>query len=212
MLFIFDWDGTLCNSLNTIVSCTQAAAVDMGMQKPTDDAVKNIIGLSLPKAINQVFPGITESEFKELLSLYSKHFKSIKASPMDFYPGVRESLEHLLEAGHVLSIATGKSRAGLDRVLKEMEVEDLFEASRCADETKSKPHPRMLEELLDHFGVDAESAVMVGDTEYDMAMARDLSMPRIAVSYGAHTIDRLIPYEPVLCMDNFHEIKDWPAQ
>ncbi|MGH1470203.1 MAG: HAD-IA family hydrolase [Cellvibrionaceae bacterium] len=206
MLYIFDWDGTLCDSLNKIVTCTQLAAEEMGMEKPTDDAVKNIIGLSLPKAIDRVFPGITESELKQLLEIYSKYFRADKANVMDFYPGVRSTLDSLLEAGHHIAVATGKSRQGLDRVFTDLDMVDYFHGSRCADETKSKPHPLMLEELLDEFGVDAQDAIMIGDTEYDMDMAKQIDMPRIAVSYGAHAIERLVPFDPILCVDQIDQI------
>lgn len=209
MLYIFDWDGTLCNSLHRIVSCTQAAAREVGMAVPTDDAVKDIIGLSLPNAIHRVFPGISEAEFKALMACYARHFKSEKASPIDFYPRVLETLQALHDDGHHLAVATGKSRVGLDRVLVEMEVGHLFHGSRCADETQSKPHPKMLEELLVEFSLTPQEAVMIGDTEYDMDMAKQLDMPRIAVSYGAHVVERLIPFEPVLCVDSLHEILTW---
>ncbi|MGI1678028.1 MAG: HAD-IA family hydrolase [Cellvibrionaceae bacterium] len=209
MLYIFDWDGTLSNSLGKIVTCTQLAAEEMGMEKPTDDAVKNIIGLSLPKAIDMVFPGITESELKQLLEIYSKYFRADKANEIDFYPGVRSTLDSLLNAGHHIAVATGKSRQGLDRVFTDLDMVDYFHGSRCADETKSKPHPLMLEELLDEFGVDAQDAVMIGDTEYDMDMAKQINMPRIAVSYGAHAIERLVPFEPVLCVDQIDQILEF---
>jgi phosphoglycolate phosphatase len=209
MLYIFDWDGTLCDSLAKIVHCTQAAALEMGLPAPDEEAVKNIIGLSLRPAIQQIFPGVEEAELKVLLENYSKHFIADRERGMDFYPGVRQTLDALLEQGHYLAIATGKSRRGLDRILGDMGLEHYFHSSRCADETQSKPHPQMLSELLDEFAVEAEGAVMIGDTEYDMDMARQLSMPRIAVSYGAHHIDRLRPFEPVMCLDQMDQLLDW---
>src|SRR5690606_26190245 len=129
--------------------------------------------------------------------------------PSALFPGVMDTLVQLGKQGHRLAIATGKSRQGLDRILAGLGVADLFEASRCADETASKPHPLMLEQLLASFGLSASDAVMVGDTEYDMDMARRIQMPRIAVSYGAHHIDRLKPYNPALCMDEFVELLNW---
>ena len=209
MLFIFDWDGTLCDSLDKIVHATQAAAADVGLPLPTVAAVQDIIGLSLPKAINRVFPGITENQFKDLLRLYSKHFLDDTEHDMRFYPGVQQTLDALHAAGHHVAIATGKSRRGLDRLLDAMALRDYFHGSRCADETASKPNPKMLQELLEEFSLPPEQAVMVGDTEYDMEMAQVISMPRIAVSYGAHHIDRLKPYQPVLCLDNFDQLLDW---
>ncbi|GAB1259906.1 HAD-IA family hydrolase [Aurantivibrio plasticivorans] len=209
MLYIFDWDGTLCNSLHKIVQCTQIAAQELGIAVPEENAVKEIIGLSLPNAIQRIFPGISEEMMQAMVDSYSRQFRADTHSPLDFYPGVEETLRKLLDDGHHLAVATGKSRRGLDRVLVEMGLDGTFHGTRCADETQSKPHPRMLEELLEELSMKAEEAVMVGDTEYDMEMARQLEMPRIAVSYGAHSIDRLIPYEPVLCMDQFDEILAW---
>lgn len=209
MLYIFDWDGTLCDSLAKIVYCTRAAAAEMNLPVPDEDAVKNIIGLSLRPAIQQIFPDVGEDELQALLAGYSKHFIADQERGMDFYPGVRDTLDTLLKDGHHLAVATGKSRRGLNRILNEMGLEDYFHSSRCADETQSKPHPQMLAELLDEFSVGPERAVMIGDTEYDMDMARQIKMPRIAVSYGAHHIDRLRPFEPVLCLDQMDKLLEW---
>ncbi len=209
MLYIFDWDGTLCDSLDKIVRCTQAAARTMGMMEPSEESVKNIIGLSLVPAIQQVFPGISERDLKQLLTLYSQFFKDEGTEPSKLYPGAQATLESLLDQGHHLAIATGKSRQGLDRVLGALNMDSFFHGSRCADETASKPNPLMLRELLEEFGLTAAEAVMIGDTEYDMDMARQLDMRRIAVSYGAHEAHRLHPYEPVRCLDNIAELLHW---
>ncbi|HEX7764361.1 MAG TPA: HAD-IA family hydrolase, partial [Cellvibrio sp.] len=129
--------------------------------------------------------------------------------PSDFFPGVMNTLHQLKDAGHTLTVATGKSRKGLDRIFGVLGLSDFFHATRCADETASKPDPLMLSQLLDEFQVAAADAVMIGDTEYDMDMARRIKMPRIAVSYGAHHIDRLHPYEPELCVDRFDQLLLW---
>jgi phosphoglycolate phosphatase len=210
VLYIFDWDGTLSDSTGTIVTAMQRAAEDLGWQRPERDAVRNIIGLGLPEALQVLYPGASAEAGARLKARYSEHFLAIdQAEPAAFYPHVVESLEVLRAEGHQLAVATGKSRRGLNRVLGRLQLEDYFHASRCADETVSKPDPRMLHELLVHFNVPASEAVMVGDTEYDMDMARRADMPRIAVSYGAHAPERLRPYEPVLCMDCFSEILTW---
>jgi phosphoglycolate phosphatase len=206
VLYIFDWDGTLCDSLAKIVYCTQQAAVSLGIEKPSEEAVKNIIGLSLPKAIQTVFPNISDADFKRLLARYSDIFIAEQQRTMDFFPGALETLTRLRDDGHTLTIATGKSRRGLDRILKEMALEGFFHGSRCADETESKPAPRMLQELMQEFSTPAEEAIMIGDTEWDMAMAHCIEMPRIAVSYGAHHIDRLRPYDPCYCLDAIEEL------
>lgn len=209
MLYIFDWDGTLCDSLDKIVGCTLAAAKEINIPPPSEDAVRNIIGLSLKSAISQIFPDISSQQLTLLLESFSRHFVSDDFAKTEFYPGVKKTLDQLLNDGHHLAIATGKSRKGLDRIIKEMELEEFFHGSRCADETTSKPSPHMLEELLDEFSVGPSEAVMIGDTEYDMSMAQQLGMPRIAVSYGAHHIDRLRVYDPVLCVDQIDQLLAW---
>lgn len=210
MLFIFDWDGTLCDSLAKIVRCVRNAATDLGIPVPADDAVREIIGLSLSKAMEHLFPDIDEEGVAALVEGYSHHYIRDEAEQgAVFYPGVQETLESLLNQGHHLAIATGKSRRGLDRVLQSMGLSDFFHGSRCADETRSKPHPQMLKELLKEFSARPEEAVMIGDTEYDMAMAQTLDMPRIAVSYGAHHIERLRRFDPVVCLDRMDELLSW---
>ncbi|TQV73480.1 HAD-IA family hydrolase [Exilibacterium tricleocarpae] len=209
MLFIFDWDGTISDSTGRIIDCVQRAAADSGLEPLADDAIKDIIGLGLKEALERLYPGAGEERRQLLTSSYARHFVAADQTPSPFYPGVRATLEQLLRDGHQLAVATGKSRRGLDRILANTQLQDFFHGSRCADETASKPHPQMLCELLDEFDVDPAAAVMVGDTEYDMEMARQLDMPRIAVSYGAHHIDRLRGYDPVLCVDYFEEILAW---
>ncbi|MES2673594.1 MAG: HAD-IA family hydrolase [Pseudomonadota bacterium] len=210
MLFIFDWDGTLSDSKAKITSSMQFAAQDMGWEPLADHLIHNIIGLGLPEAILYLYPAVGTLERAQLRERYAENFLRLdeqKAS--DFFPLVNETLSTLRAQGHLLTIATGKSRKGLDRILGVLGMGDYFDATRCADETASKPSPLMLEELLQEFDLQASDAVMIGDTSYDMEMARNISMPRIAVSYGAHQVDRLYPYEPELCVDRIDEILSW---
>ncbi len=209
MLYIFDWDGTISDSAPKIISCMQRAAEDAGLSVLDDDTIKNIIGLGLPEAIHALYPDIDAERAEALRIRYADHFINDDVKPSPFFPGVMNTLEHLREQGHSLAVATGKSRKGLHRVWTNLSMETFFHSSRCADETASKPNPLMLEELLLEFSVPVEEAVMIGDTEYDMAMAHTLGMAKIAVSYGAHHIDRLKNYEPVLCVDDFEKILDW---
>lgn len=210
MLFIFDWDGTLSDSTAKITCAMQMAARDLGWPVLADHAVHNIIGLGLPEAMASLYPQRSPAQYQQLRNAYAGHFLALdEAQPSEFFPGVLETLANLRQQGHILTVATGKSRAGLDRILGALGVAELFSATRCADETASKPHPLMLEQLLAEFALAAEDAVMIGDTEYDMEMARRIAMPRIAVSYGAHHIDRLRSYDPVLCLDQFDQLKAW---
>jgi len=210
LLLIFDWDGTLSDSTGLITRAMQQSAEDLGWPIPEAAAVQNIIGLGLPEALNLLFPDQDAKGHGLLRDRYrSNYLRADQAQPSELFPGVMRTLTRLRDDGHQMAVATGKSRVGLDRVLKVMGLHGFFHATRCADETASKPHPLMLHQLLEVFQVDPSSAVMVGDTEYDMEMGRRAGMDRIAVSYGAHAIDRLHPYEPALCLDQFDELLRW---
>ena len=210
MLFIFDWDGTLVDSKAMITRSMQLAASNMGWEPLEDSLIHNIIGLGLPEAILHLYPQVNNFERTRLRDFYAGNFVRLyEEKSSDFFPLVPETLDALRSQGHILTIATGKSRKGLDRILGDLDMTNYFDATRCADETASKPHPLMLEELLAHFNVGADDAVMIGDTEYDMEMAMRINMPRIAVSYGAHHIDRLHQYKPELCLDQFDQLLGW---
>lgn len=207
-LLIFDWDGTLCDSLERIALCLQLSAADAGLPEPSLAAARNIVGLGLDEVMSELFPDTDDVVRARLRKGYSEHFIREDKQPSAFFPGVREELALLRDQGFLMTVATGKSRRGLDRVLEAVDMKSFFHSTRCADETASKPHPAMLLSLLDEFGIGAEAALMVGDTTYDMEMARALNMPRLAVSYGAHSRERLIAYEPLAVIDNFIDIRD----
>jgi len=209
-LVIFDWDGTLVDSEARIVACMQAAARDVGWPALSRDSVRDIIGLGLPEAIAQLCPGIEPAQAEALRRSYAGHFVSADQVPTAFFPDVEAGIARLRGGeGLKLAVATGKSRRGLDRVLASTGSRDWFHASRTADETRSKPDPRMLEELLAELGVEPGAALMVGDTEYDMQMARALGMDRLAVTYGVHARERLAACEPTYTATCFAEIIDW---
>jgi len=210
LLLIFDWDGTLSDSKAKITTSMQLAAIDMGWDPLDDHHIHNIIGLGLPEAIAQLYPDVDAFGRSCLRDAYARHFLALdEARPSDFFPGVIDVLDKLKEDGHILTVATGKSRKGLDRILGVLGLSSFFHATRCADETASKPNPLMLQQLLREFGMDVNDAVMIGDTEYDMEMARRIMMPRIAVSYGAHDVSRLHSYDPVVCLDQFDQLLSW---
>lgn len=211
MLFIFDWDGTLIDSTGKIVRCMQQAIKELQLEEREDLQVKQIIGLGLPEAIRQLFPDITESDMNRLREKYSSHYIEADQTPCQFYPGVMPALDKLRNEGHHLTVATGKSRRGLNRVLGNLDMVDYFHASRCADETASKPNPLMLHQLLKELAVPAEQAVMIGDTEYDLEMANNAGVAAIGVSYGAHAVDRLLACRPERCIDHFDELIEWSA-
>lgn len=206
MLFIFDWDGTLSDSTDKIVRCMQAATRRAGLAELSDEAIRNIIGLGLPEAIRTLYPEATDADVSAVRQAYSEVYLVEDKIPSPFYPEVEETLHRLRDEGYRLTVATGKSRRGLDRVLENLGMVDFFHGSRCADETASKPHPLMLHQLLQELQYEADGAVMVGDTEYDMEMARRAGVARVAVSYGAHDISRLTAYNPALCLDVFSDL------
>lgn len=209
MLYIFDWDGTVCDSTGKIVSCMQTSAKELGLPILDDETIKNIIGLGLPEALSTLYPDLSPDAYPVLKACYSKHFLQTQETVNDLFPEALNVLHNLKDQGYRLSVATGKSRAGLDRVLGLVGLDTFFDDTITACETQSKPHPEMLSVLLQRFNCEAQNAVMVGDTEYDMAMAHVLGMPKIAVSYGAHAIERMHKYDPQLCIDNFCELTQW---
>lgn len=208
-LLIFDWDGTLIDSQSRIIACMQRAALEAGQPGLADEAVREIIGLGLPEAIRALIPGICDTDMETVRGHYVKHFLDEEQSSSPLYPGVETSLASLHDKGYRLAVATGKSRRGLDRVLEQTGLGELFETTRCADETRSKPHPQMLAEILDETGVDVSRALMIGDTEYDLNMAQNIGMDRAGVSYGAHAIERLLALDPVFRIDDFPELEQW---
>ena len=212
-LMIFDWDGTLMDSAARIVSSMQSASRDADWGELADEAVRDIIGLGLPEAIERLCPGIDPGRAELLRSRYAFHFVQGDTTPMRFFPGVEAGVARLRERREGrLAVATGKSRRGLDRVFRESDSGAWFHASRTADETRSKPHPQMLEELLEELDIPVEEAVMVGDTEYDLEMARALGMDRVAVTWGVHAPARLAASRPVFTAGEVEELFDWLAR
>jgi phosphoglycolate phosphatase len=207
-LLIFDWDGTLVDSAHHIVDCIKVACKATGEIFPGQEAAKNIIGLGMHEALVELFGARDEKFTKAFRRAYSEHFFATELDRGNLFPGVLEALEELRGMGYQLAIATGKSRLGMDRVLKSMHMETCFSAIRCADETSSKPDPLMLRELLKEFELATDQAVMIGDTEYDMDMAKRINMPRIAVSYGVHEIERMRVFEPGGIADTPLELVD----
>ncbi|MEP1896963.1 MAG: HAD-IA family hydrolase [Alloalcanivorax venustensis] len=200
-LVIFDWDGTVMDSTGRIIACMHKAGADLCLPVLEDDAVREIIGLGLPEALRTLYPGIDDGALERMRERYAVHFVAAEASPSRLYPGARETLAALRGAGLRLAVATGKSRKGLDRVWASSGLGDSFDASRCADETHSKPHPAMVTELLTELRVAPERALVVGDTSFDLQMARDAGVDRVAVSYGAHPVDRLMNFHPLAVID-----------
>jgi len=207
-LLIFDWDGTIIDSQERIIASMQAAARDLGHPELHGEAVRNIIGLGLPEAIRELLPEIEADGVEQMRVRYSHHFLEQNDTATPLYPGVEETLKRLSK-GYRLAVATGKSRRGLNRALESSGLGPLFELTRCADETRSKPDPLMLEQILEVSGVAVHEALMIGDTEYDLEMGQRAGMATVAVSYGAHALERLRRLAPALEIHQFPELESW---
>jgi phosphoglycolate phosphatase len=208
-LLIFDWDGTLADSIGRIVSAMQVAAQRAGRPECDAPAVRGIIGLGLPEAILTLYPDMTPRQVIAFRQHYADVYIAMDAEPSPLFAGVKESLEAFRAQGYRLAVATGKARRGLDRVLKAHGWEDFFDITRAADETASKPDPLMLNQILAHCDVLPGQALMVGDASFDLLMARNAGIDSVAVGYGAQSMERLLTFEPRLAIDSFPELRAW---
>lgn len=208
-LLIFDWDGTLMDSEARIVSAFQAAIAALDTQPRSAAQIRDIIGLGLTEATQALYPTASPDLVARLAKTYRDLYLGGDTTPSRPFPGARAVLRTLRDEGYRLAIATGKARRGLDRVLNETGLEGMFDASRCADEAGSKPHPGMLREILLELGVPARETLMIGDTEYDMEMAGRAGMPALAVSYGVHALERLLRHGPLGHIDDIRQLPGW---
>jgi len=207
-LIVFDWDGTLMDSTAAIVRAIQASASDLGLPAPSDDKARHVIGLGLRDALTIAVPALTPERYGEIAERYRHHYLANSRS-LYLFDGIAELFQDLKARNHLLAVATGKSRLGLNDVLARSGLAPLMHATRCADECFSKPHPQMLEELMDELGVAAERTVMVGDTTHDLQMARNAGVSAIAVSYGAHEKSVLAAEQPEICCATVEELRLW---
>jgi phosphoglycolate phosphatase len=210
-LLVFDWDGTLMDSEARIVSCMQAAISDVGLSPLEHGVIRDIIGLGLSEAMNRLFPESDQPLRQSLTARYRHHFLGNEHSPSTLFPGAMDTLLDLHGQGYLLAVATGKGRAGLESVLVETGCKRLFHATRCADETSSKPDPQMLHEIMADLGIPTTQTLMIGDTEYDMHMAHNAGAAAIAVSCGVHERARLLQCDPLACLDSIAGLCGWLA-
>lgn len=207
-LIAFDWDGTLYDSTQLIVRCIQAAVVDVGGAKPSDQAAAYVIGLGLMQALAHAAPDVPESRYPELNERYKHHYMQ-RQHDISLFDGALALLAGLKERGHILTVATGKSRRGLDEALQAVELKGRFDSSRTADETAGKPHPRMLHELMREFDVSPERTLMIGDTTHDLQMALNAGCASVGVSYGAHESDAFEVLQPRAVLHSVGELETW---
>lgn len=196
------------DSTAAIVKSIQAAALDLGLPMPDSHAAAYVIGLGLPEALKAAMPDLEPQYYPRMIERYRAHYLS-RDHGLTLFDGVREMLDDLSQMGYSLAVATGKSRMGLNRALNESGLAPLFDATRCADETFSKPHPAMLQELTDQLGHDLRRTVMIGDTTHDLQMANNAGASAIAVHYGAHPEQMLRECNPVFSANDVTELHDW---
>lgn len=206
-LLVFDWDGTIIDSASTIAECIRDASRELGLEVPDHSRASHVIGLGLHDAMRIAVPGLPAQRYPEFVASYRKHFLARKDA-MQLFDGMRALLTQLSQK-HLLAIATGKSRAGLDRDLEFHGLKSLFSASRCADETNPKPHPAMLMELMEQLTVEPRASLMIGDTSHDLEMARAAEVDALAVAYGAHPEQSLRACAPLECFSSVTQLREW---
>jgi phosphoglycolate phosphatase len=208
-LIVFDWDGTLMDSAGRIVTCLQRAATDVGLPVPSVAASRDIIGLGLDQAMPKLFPDANRASLDALVDAYRTHWLDDRVAAAPMFDGARALVSGLHGEGRLLAVATGKSRRGLDRALGESGLGDYFHATRCADEAHSKPHPQMLEEILTDLDTRPDEALMVGDTEYDMQMARSAGVNALGIEHGVHSRERLLQSGALACVADLFALSAW---
>jgi phosphoglycolate phosphatase len=210
-LLVFDWDGTLMDSIGAIVACTKLTIRDLELGELPEERIRSTIGLGLRETVEVLSPGCDEEQYGRILARYREHwFGTYRDLPL-LFEGVRELLEGLVAEGYLLAVATGKSRRGLDYAMIQTGLEGLFQATRTADESFSKPHPKMLYDVFEELGVAPHEALMIGDTTYDLEMARNAGSPSVGVCSGSHPREELLQFEPVACLENVLHLAPWLA-
>lgn len=207
-LIVFDWDGTLYDSTALIVRCIQDACADLGVPVPSNEAAAYVIGLGLQDALRHAVPGLESTRYPALAQRYRHHYFA-RQHELSLFEGTLEMLQALKSRHHWLAVATGKARRGLDEALANAQLAGLFDGTRTADETASKPDPRMLLELMREFGADAERTLMIGDTTHDLQLALNAGTPSLAVSYGAHSHEAFDAYGPLAVLHSTAELHRW---
>ena len=210
---IFDWDGTLVDSIERIVTSLQFASKQAAGLETSESQARNVIGLGLHEAITKLHPELDiknqSTEIMAIADAYRQHYLYDSEVPAPLFDGVEELLHELKREQYTLAISTGKSRTGLDRAIAEHNMADYFTATRCAGENKSKPHPEMLHEILNELNFSAHQALMIGDSEHDLKMANNASVKSIGVTHGVQDADTLEKYNPLVCLKNITDLSEF---
>ncbi len=207
-LIAFDWDGTLFDSTGLIAQCIQAACRDCGVAVPSDTDAAYVIGLGLHDAMKHAAPGLPPERYPELGNRYRHHYFA-KQHELVLFEGTLAMLQALKSRKHLLAVATGKGRRGLDEALAHSQLQGLFDATRTADETAGKPHPLMLQELMAELGTAPERTLMIGDTTHDLMLARNAGTARVGVSFGAHDHEAFTEHGPLFVAHSTAELHEW---
>jgi phosphoglycolate phosphatase len=207
-LLVFDWDGTLIDSIGAIVDAVQLACRDLGLPEPSNEHARQVIGLGLADALRHSAPSLSEARFPQMIERYKYHYLS-RDHGLHLFDGVAELIAELNASGFLLAVATGKSRVGLNRAMVNSGLGGFFSATRCADECFSKPHPQMLEELMDEFSVPPDRTLMIGDTTHDLQMAINAGVASLSVTYGAHSATVLDALNPLARLQSVEELAEW---
>jgi phosphoglycolate phosphatase len=209
-LLVFDWDGTLVDSIERIVTSLQFASkqtIDIDL---SEKSARDVIGLGLMEAIKKLHPELDNLQhadrLEDIADAYRQHYLYDNTVPAPMFSGVYELLNELRGDGYTLAISTGKSRAGLDQSINQHQLADFFATTRCAGENKSKPHPEMLHEILNELNFSASQTLMIGDSEHDLKMANNASMRSIGVTHGVHDAETLSRHNPLTCLSDITDL------
>ena len=207
-LVVFDWDGTVVDSTAVISGSIQAACRDLNLPVPSDEAARHVIGMGLVEALRHAVPDAPPELYQPLAERY-RHYYLSQDETIPLFEGARDTIAALHDAGYRLAVATGKSRAGLDRSMRTSGMEGDFHATRTADQTFSKPHPAMLLEIMEELGVEPERALMVGDTTHDLQMAVNAGVDAVGMTHGAHPVEQLRELQPLVLLDDYAGFREW---
>jgi len=208
-LLVFDWDGTLADSEMRIVAAARAAIDALGLPVRNHEQIRTIIGLAMSEACRALYPGMSTDLENRFIACYREYYLRTTASPVPLFPGAKVALEGLAARRYRLAVATGKGRRGLDRDIGNHGLEALFSVTRCADEAPSKPHPQMLVDIMEALDADPDETLMIGDTAYDLEMARSAGVASVAVASGVHGRERLLDLDPLVLLDSVIHLPGW---
>lgn len=210
-LLVFDWDGTLVDSIGTIVECTRTTLSELELSVPAEPTLRGVIGLGLRETIDVIVPDCTDEIYDQIVLTYRKHWFGTFQKQTRLFDGARETLDSLRQLGYGLAVATGKSRRGLEGELASTGIQGHFLATRTATEARSKPHPQMLLDLLEELGTSPGEALMIGDTSYDLEMAREAGVAALGVTSGGHDVDELGRLDPLATLSGVRDLPAWLA-